>query len=76
MAWSDKPTQAQLSGVYRLIEWTVPKDTLLAALEHLKETATRREVSDEMGRLRNLYIDHKLDKSNVFASSIWEGFKK
>ena len=76
MAWSDEPTQAQLSGVYRLIEWTVPKDTLLAAVDYLEKTATRREVSDEMGRLRNLYIDHKLDKSNVFASDIWEGFKK
>ena len=76
MAWSDEPTQAQLSGVYRLIEWTVPKETILEALEYLEEKATRREVSDEMGRLRSLYIDHKLDKSNVFASEIWEGFKK
>ena len=76
MAWSDEPTQAQLSGIYRLIEWTVPKDTLLAAMEYLEETATRREVSNEMGRLRSLYIDHKLDKDNVFRSKVWEGFKK
>ena len=76
MAWSDEPTQAQLSGVYRLIEGTVPKDTLLAAMGYLEETATRREVSNEMGRLRNLYIDHKLDKNNVFESEIWEDFKK
>lgn len=76
MAWSDEPTPAQLSAIHRLIEWKVPKETTTSALEYLENTATRREVSDEMKRLRSLYVDHRLDKNNVFSSGIWEGFKK
>ncbi len=74
MAWSDEPTMAQLGAVKRLIEGTIPSGTVVKALEHLENTATRREVSDELGRLRCLYIDRKLDKENAFEGDIWEGF--
>lgn len=75
MAWSDEPTMNQLGAVKRLIEFKVSNDTLTKALKHLENTATRREVSNELGRLRSLYIDRKLDKSNVFDSEVWEGFE-
>ena len=75
MAWSDEPTMAQLGAVKRLIEFKVPKETLTNALQYLENTATRREVSNELGRLRSLYIDRKLDKSNVFDGKVWEGFE-
>lgn len=76
MAWTDEPTPAQLAAVQRLIQGTVPNTKVTLALVHLENNATRREVSDEMGRLRSLYIDRKLDKDNAFASDIWEGFEK
>ena len=74
MAWSDEPTMAQLGAVKRLIEGTIPNETIVKALHHLENTATRREVSDELGRLRCLYIDRKLDKENAFEGDIWEDF--
>lgn len=74
MAWSDEPTMAQLGAVKRLIEGTIPNETIVKALHHLENTATRREVSDELGRLRCLYIDRKLDKENAFEGDIWGGF--
>ena len=76
MSWSDEPTPAQLAAVQRLMEGTVPNNKIVLALVHLENTATRREVSDELGRLRSLYIDRKLAKENAFDSEIWEGFEK
>ena len=75
MAWSDEPTPSQLGAVKRLTEGVIPNDKIVQALKHLENTATRREVSDELGRLRCLYIDRKLDKSTVYDSEIWDGFK-
>ena len=74
MAWSDEPTLDQLAAVGRLIQWQVDNPTQVLAMQWLKNHATRREVSFELKRLRDLYIDHKLNKDNVFASDIWEGF--
>lgn len=75
MAWSDEPTQAQLATIYHLIRWKLPTAELAFAVKWLENNATRREVSYEMGRLRKLYIDHKLTKDNIFESEIWEGYK-
>ena len=75
MAWSDEPTEAQLAAVFNLTKWVLPRDLGKAATDYLEETATRREVSYELGRLRDLEIKHKLkDRESVFASDIWEGF--
>ena len=74
MAWSDEPTSAQLAAIGNLIRWTVPSNIETLALDYLEITQTRREVSDEMKRLRELYINHKLSKDNVFSSPIWDGF--
>ena len=75
MAWSDEPTDAQLSAIYHLIRWKIPDAKAILALDWLRERATRREVSYEMKRLRELYISHKLTKDNCFDSEIWEGFE-
>ena len=75
MAWSDEPTEAQLAAIRHLIKWKLPSAEIMRASDWLEKHATRREVSYEMGRLRNLYIDRKLTKDNVFESEIWEGFE-
>ena len=75
MAWSDEPTPAQLGAVARLIQWEVDRDTNARAIKFLEEHATRRELSTELTRLRNLYIDRKLTKEKIFESPIWEGFE-
>lgn len=75
MAWSDEPTDTQIGAIYNLIRWKMPNAEAIMALDWLKENATRREVSYEMKRIRDLYMDHKLTKNRCFDSEIWEGFK-
>lgn len=75
MTWSDIPTNAQLSAIYHMIKWKVPKDTATGAIQWLAEKATRRDVSYEMKRIRELYLKHALDASNCFVGDIWEGFE-
>ena len=75
MAWTDEPTDAQIRALHGMLKWRVADDLLVPALDYLKETKTRREVSDELIRVRALYHKRKLMKSNCFESSIWNDFK-
>jgi len=75
MAWSDEPTQMQLITILDFLRWHMPYDKALKAIEFLENSATRRDVSDEMRRLRDLKNKHALDGKNAFQSEIWEGFK-
>ena len=74
MAWSDEPTYAQIQTVYRWIEWHMPTQEARNATHWLKEHATRKEVSDEIKRLHDLYYGHKLNKAECFNASVWEGY--
>lgn len=75
MAWSDEPTDAQIGSIYHLIRWKMPNAEAIAALDWLKANTTRREVSYELKRIRELYMSHRLTRDNCFDSEIWEGFK-
>ena len=74
MAWSDEPTYAQIQTVYRWIEWHMSTQEARNAIKWLKEHATRKEVSDEIKRLHDLYYSHKLDKAGCTSSSVWDGY--
>lgn len=76
MVWDDKPTDRQLSAVQRLVRWVASIETETKMTDWLKATATRKQVSEELGRLRKLYIDRKLDKTSMFESPIWDGFER
>lgn len=75
MAWTDEPTEAQLSAIFNLTKWVLPRKLGKAATDWLKATSDRRQVSDELKRIKNL-SDHRMlkDKEVVFASEIWDGF--
>lgn len=75
MAWSDEPTDAQLTTLFNWIEWHLPTKEASYAVKWLKQHATRKEVSDEMSRVRKLYYEHKLNKDECFNSSVWEGYE-
>lgn len=75
MAWSDRPTQMQLVTILDFLRWQIPYDKALKAIEFLENSATRRDVSDEMRRLRDLKQKHVLDGKNAFTGKIWEGFE-
>ena len=76
MAWSDKPTYAQTNCIYRWFSWRMTNEEAKEASKWLGEHATRREVSDEMTRIKKLYDSHNLDRKTAFDSSIWEEYLK
>ena len=51
MAWTDEPTNAQLSALYNMIKWKANGDSATRAIQWLAEWASRREVSDELKRI-------------------------
>lgn len=75
MAWSDEPTEAQLGTIFSWIKWEMSNEKAMEAVKWLEKTATRREVSFEMKRLRDLKAKRLLDGKKCFESEIWEGFK-
>ena len=75
MAWSDEPTDAQIGTLYHMIQWKMPTAEAIKAVNWLKENSTRRDVSYELKRVRELYIRHRLTKDNVFGSEAWYGYK-
>lgn len=75
MAWSDEPTEAQLNTIYRFIRWEMPNAEAIKAVNWLEERATRREVSDEIKRLKELYETRRLSFESCFESEIWEGYE-
>lgn len=74
MVWSDEPTEAQLGTIFSWLRWEMDTKKAAAAIQYLKNTATRRDVSYEMRRLKNLKEKRLLDGNNCFQSEIWERF--
>lgn len=74
MAWSDEPTYNQIETLFRWMKWHMTNSEAVKASHWLKEHATRKEVSDEIKRVHDLYYEHKLDKDNCFDSSVWEDY--
>lgn len=75
MSWSDEPTEMQLGTIFSWFRWEMDTLKAQAAVRFLKKTATRRDVSYEMKRLKDLKKKRLLDASKCFESEIWEGFK-
>lgn len=77
MSWNDKPTDNQLNAIFNFIDWRagMSREKTLAAIDYLKTHATRRQVSNELGRLRELYIHHRLNRDNCLTGEVWEDFK-
>ena len=74
MAWSDEPSETQLGTIFSWFRWCMPTEDAKKAVAWLEKTATRRDVSTEMSRLKNLKTKRLLDASTCFDSEIWEGY--
>ena len=72
MAWSDKPTDAQMTAIFNKIRWVMAEPEAREAIRWFSEHATRRDASDEMERLHHLYATHNLDREKCFASKAWD----
>lgn len=75
VAWTDKPTEAQIGLVYKYIRWHMPNDMASKAASWLENNADRRVVSKEIKRLKELRDKRLLDRNKCFESDIWEGFE-
>ena len=69
-----KPTEAQLGTLARWFRWHMTNDKRAKAINWLEENATRKQVSEEIARIHDLYHDRRLNEDNCFASDIWQGF--
>lgn len=74
MAWQDKPTEAQLSALFFWLRRQMPGVEASAAISWLRDNATRHQVSDEMKRVRELFVSHALDRDKCFEGDIWSGY--
>lgn len=57
MAWSDEPTYAQINTIFQCLNWEVRElstEEARAAAKWLEKSGTRRDVSNEIGRLKKL----------------------
>lgn len=78
MAWSDEPTEAQLNAIFRWLNWEtpLPTDKARRAADWLRDNATRRDVSEEMQRMKKLKDRKNLSIDTCFEGEIWENFDK
>lgn len=74
MAWTDEPSDKQINALLNLIRWEIHLGEIKVIEEYLKTNATRRQVSDELGRLRDLKMNRKLNRDNAFESEIWKNY--
>jgi hypothetical protein len=77
MAWSDAPTEKQISALANFMNYHAPVPTpkANAALKWLEKNATRRQVSDELQRVCRLDVARKLTAENMFDSAVWDSFE-
>ncbi|MBQ3474456.1 hypothetical protein IJH24_03495 [Candidatus Saccharibacteria bacterium] len=74
MSWQDKPTKAQINVLWRWFKWKMPTAEARDALTWLEENATKRQVFDEIGRVKKMYDTEKLTREDCFSGSIWQGY--
>ena len=75
MAWSDQPTEAQLNLIFHWFQWNMTNNEASAATNYLKDHATRKEVSNEIQRLKELKDKRKLSEEKCFDSTIWKDYR-
>lgn len=74
MAWTDEPSDKQINALLNLIRWEIHRDEMKDIEEYLKVNATRHDVSEELGRLRDLKMNRKLNRDNAFEGEIWKNY--
>lgn len=74
MAWDDKPTYAQIETLFSWMRWRMPTAEAQDAVHWLQNNATRRQVSEEMQRIRPMYKNRTLDRESCFKGSVWKEY--
>lgn len=76
MAWSDSPTYSQINALLHMVRWEIPIDESIAMGKYLEKNATRKDLSNELGRIKGLIERRKLTKDAVFDSEVWANYQK
>ena len=71
MAWTDRPTEAQMGALWSWFQWEMPRAEAKDALDWLQKNATRKQVSNEMTRVRDLLHAKKLNREECFRGEVW-----
>lgn len=75
MAWTERPSEKQIGALYNLVRWVVSLEEFKKRELYLSVAATKREMSEELGRVRELKLGRKLTKDNAFQGKIWKDYK-
>ena len=76
MAWTDKVSESQLDAWYNMTKWELTTDKVRSAVMWARKNMDRKAMSDELGRVRELYTKHALHEKNCFDSPAWNRFDK
>ena len=77
MAWTDPATDSQISARFRMFRYT--HSASLAEEDNrynwIKEhRPTRKEMSQELGRVRKLKIDRNCNEKTAWDSDVWADY--
>lgn len=75
MAWTDKPTDNQINALLNMIRWEITREDMPKINAYLVNNTTRKEVSEELGRLRMLKMSRKMNRDTAFAGAIWNNYE-
>lgn len=75
MAWTDKPTDNQINALLNMIRWEITREDMPKINAFLVNNTTRKEVSEELGRLRMLKMSRKMNRDTAFAGAIWNNYE-
>lgn len=75
MAWTDKPTDSQINALLNMIRWEITREDMPKINAYLVNNTTRKEVSEELGRLRVLKMSRKMNRDTAFAGAIWNNYE-
>ena len=79
MAWTDRPTPAQLGTYGHMLHWAIDDDEYHEIVAYLEKNITRMQMSQELSRLHNIRenrIGKSLDREDVWASPLLTNLRK
>lgn len=78
MAWNDPATKNQLGALWGMLAWGTggreKRAEMFKWLEH-EYKPTRKELSNELNRVRNLKIDRKLNEETAWSGELWSKYQ-
>lgn len=69
-----RPTDAQLGLLYKWFSWEMSTPKAQDAIKWLGKHSTKREVSNEIKRVGDLWHGHELNEELCFDSPVWNDY--